>query len=622
MTYCKSISIGVLCAGLCFASNAFAQVSFNFENIDTMLTDNLLDEAAKRYSSVILSFHPEQATRLGFSSANNKLNTRSQKQTTQMLTVLYSVRESLKAIDVKQLSEAKQADYQLLLDSINMTIWQEEQGRFHNDPLYYTQSLDAIYDLITKSITSPKQQRADLAARLTQLPQVAEQAKNNVTNPAPFLAQLAMEKAYYAYLSADEWETALQPDVTDPDSVNQAKRLVYNAKQAVKTMFDHFKQLSQQTSGQDFRLGKDAYFFILKNKYQWIGKKQNKFLRELDKDIVSTQTALTKALDTFLQQEEESDEVTVVDGLEAKTEKPAKKRKNKDFQLRNAQDFYAASAPFMTAEIDEVPLQTLDKDAQEALTFLIQQGALPKKAMLFNIDKMPQYYAYDYAYLFQPPFGDQLDPKPEFLLRVPTGNKRTQQEQFNQDFNAPTRKLMISKELVPGRYLQAQNTLSNSAIRRLFPSESTANGWSVYAQQIAKDNGYLSLDEELLFVAWNNYLRSLAAWTDANLHTRQYSYTEAMDFLTQTHGLQEKQAENILKYIVAHPGEAVSYQIGLNAFNAAHEKFRKKQGKKFNEADFNAKLFQIGNVPPDMLEDELSRLYKRDAELKKLKESF
>jgi len=619
----KKIFLGVLCAGLCLTPHAFAQVSFDFENIDTMLTDNLLDEAAHRYSSVVLSFQPEQATRLGFASANDKLTVRTPQQTTQMLSALYSVRESLKAIDEKQLSEAKRADRKLLLNAIDMSFWQEEQGRFRNDPLYYTQSLDAIYDLVTKSITSPKRQRMDLAARLAQLPQVAEQAQKNVTAPSALLAQLAMEKAYYAYLSADDWEAALHPDPTDPDAINQTKRLVYNAKQAVKAMFDHFKQLSQQNSTQDFRLGKDNYFFVLKNKYQWAGKKPNKLFRELEKNVLLSQLILTEALDPFLQPEE-SDEVTVVDGLEtAQAKQPAKSRSNKkDFTPRNAQDFYAAAKPIMTAQIDAAPLKTLANDAQDALAFLIQQGVLPKKAMLFNVENMPQYYAYNHAYLFQPPFGDQLDPKPEFLLRIPTGNKRARQEQFNEDFNAPTRKLMISSELVPGRYLQAQSTLSNSAVRRLYPSASMANGWAVYAQQLAKDNGYLSLDEDLLFLAWDNYVRALAAWTDANLHTRQYSYAQAMDFLTQDHGLQEKQAENILKQIAAYPGEAVSYQIGLEALNAAHEKFMKKQGKKFDEADFNAKLFQIGNVPPDMLEKELTRLYKRDAELKKLKESF
>ena len=264
----KSLTLGVLCAGLCLATNAQAQVSFDFDNIDTLLTDNLLDESASRYASVLLSFQPEQATRLGFSSANEKLTVRTPSQSAQMLTVLRSVKNSLDNLDKKQLSQAKQVDYELLLSTLNHAIWQEEQNRFQHDPLYYAQAIDAVYDLITKPISSAVRQRLDLTARLSQLSQVADQAEKNLTSVAPYLAQLAMEKAYYAYLSADEWETALNPDPKDQDAVNQAKRTVYNAKQAVKKMFDLFKQLSQQESTQDFRLGQDNYFTVLKHRYQ------------------------------------------------------------------------------------------------------------------------------------------------------------------------------------------------------------------------------------------------------------------------------------------------------------------------------------------------------------------
>ena len=95
-----------------------------------------------------------------------------------------------------------------------------------------------------------------------------------------------------------------------------------------------------------------------------------------------------------------------------------------------------------------------------------------------------------------------------------------------------------------------------------------------------------------------------------------------MEFLTQQHGLTDEQAEALIKKITMQPGEAVSYSIGLNALEQAHQKFSKKYGKKFNEADFNAKLFQIGNVPPYLLEQELTRLYKQEAQQKKAKSAF
>ena len=620
----KSVTLGVLCAGLCLATNAQAQSSFEFDNIDTLLTDNLLDEAASRYASVLLSFQPEQATRLGFASANESLTSRTPRQSAQMLTVLRSVKESLEQIDPKQLSQAKQIDRELLLGAVNDAIWQEEQNRFQRDPLYYTQALDAIYDLIAKPAESAVRQRLDLTARLNQLTQVAQQAEENLSNVAPYLAQLAMEKAYYAYLSADEWETALQPDPNDQDAVNQAKRTVFNAKQAVKKMFDLFKQLSQKESTQDFRLGQDSYFTVLKNRYQWSGKKTALFIKELEQTVAASQTELTQALEPFLAQEEAS-EVTVVDGEDAqqtapaKPAKPTKKKKSKKLELRNAQDFYAAAKPFLTAEQDENLLQTLASQAQSAQELLTQQGALPTQIADFRISPLPQYYAYTLAYLFVPPFGNQLTPRSDFLVRIPSGNATAQQEQWNQDFNAPARKLMISGELVPGRYYQTQNTLKNSKVRRLYPSASMQNGWAAYAKRLAKEKGYITLDEELLFLAWDEYIHALAAFVDAKLQTRQYSYADALSFLTQTHGLNEEQAEQMLKQVSADPGKAVSYFIGLDALENAHRTFSKKYGKKFNEADFNAKLFQAGNVPPSLLDKELKRLYKRDAEMKKAK---
>ena len=618
----KSVTWGLVCAGLCWAVPSYAQVSFDFDSIDTLLTDNMLDEAAGKYSSVMLSFQPEQATRLGFSSANEKLTLRTAQQSAQMLAALRAVRQSVEQLDAKQLSPAKQIDRDLLLNALDDSIWQEEQNRFRTDPLYYAQALDAVYDLVIKPLSPTLRQRRDLTARLTALPALAEQAKTNLLSPAPYLAQLAMEKAYYAYLSADAWEEALHPDLTDQDAVKQVQRTVYNAKQAVKEMFDLFKTLSQQESAHDFRLGQADYLRVLQNRYQQKVQNPTKWMRELSAAVTTAQKNLTQALDPFLQPAE-TDEMTIVgEDNSAETKpvapKPAKKKKkSKNIQLLNAQDFYAAAKPLLTAEPDENPLQTLNSDAQEALSFLIQQKGLPNRGMNFAIAALPQYYAYTHAYLFVPPFGNQLDPKADFLLRIPSGNQTAQQELFNQDFNTPTRKLMIAKELVPGRYYQAQSTLQNSSVRRLYPAKSLQNGWSLYAKQLAKEKGYISLDDELLFYAWDEYLRALTAFVDAKLHTRQYSYADAMTFLTQTHGVNETQAEELLKQVTREPGEAVSYQVGLNALNKARQTIRAKQGKKFNEADFHAKLFQIGNIPPDRLEKELLRLYKQESKRNK-----
>lgn len=626
MLYPKIIRFCI--ASLLLAAPLYAQDFSDFDNIDTLLTDNMLEEAANRYASVILSFQPEQASRLGFSSANNQLNYRTPQQSAQFLAALRAVRESLLALNKKDLSPAKQADYDLLLRALDESIWQEEQHPFRKNPLYYTQAFDAIYDLMLKELTPASRQRQDLAQRLAALSTVATQAEQNLTLTSPYLAQLAMEKAYHAYLSTDEWQQALIQGLQDEDAITQAKNTAFEAKKSVKRLFDIFKQLAGQESTQDFRLGQENYTQLLQTRYQWQPTKIKAFFKTLHQQVQEAQHALTYALEPFLQQlEEGEEEITVITennelSTEAKTPAPAAKKKTKELIIRNAQDFYAAAKPFLTATPDKAPLQTLQTDTQQALQFLQQQGVLPQKEIHFSMAALPQFYAYTQAFLVLPPFGNQLAPRADFLLRIPQGNERTQQELFNQDFNAPTRKLMISSQLVPGRVYQAQATAKNSAIRRLYPSKSLQNGWTAYAKKLAQQEGYLGLDEDLLFLAWDNYLQALAAWVDAQLHTRQYSYADAMEFLTQHHGLTNEQAEAMIKQITLQPGEAISHYIGLEALENAHRKFSKKYGKKFNKADFNAKLFQIGNVSPHLLEQELTRLYKQEAQQKKAKSSF
>ena len=618
MIHPKKIFFSLCTIALLGAATAQAQATFDFDSIDTLLADNMLEEAANRYASVVLSFQPEQATRLGFASANSKLNARTPEQSANVLAALRSVRSQVEQLDEKQLSAAKQADRELLLNALNLSIAQEEQNRLLKDPLYYTQAVDASYDLLLKPSSTPSKQRKDVAARLAGLPQTAEQAEKNLSAPAPFLAQLAMEKAYYAYLTADEWEQELLKGVAEEDAKLQAQRTTQNAKVAVRKMFDLFKRLSQEESSQDFRLGEGAYFTQLKQQYQ-LNQKPAQFTKTVEKNLQQAQDALTRALDPFLQpQEDDSREITVVDGLnQPSTEKvkPAKKtarkKSAKDLSPRNAQDFYAVAQAFVADETQQ-PLQTLQQDAAEAYAFLTERGVLPAEEITFSIRPLPAYYAYTLPYLLQPPFGNQSPARTDFFLRLPSGSQQAQEEQLNQYFNLPARKVLVSTELVPGRYYQALHTGNTSLIRRMYPAQSMLNAWPVYARRLAKEQGYLGLDEDFLFLAWSEYLQALQAWTDVQLHTRRYSYADAMEFLTQQHGLKPEQAEGMIKHTVRQPGQSASYLIGLQALEQAHQKYRRKMGKKFSEADFNAKLMKIGNVTPQRLDKELERLYKKD----------
>ena len=66
----------------------------------------------------------------------------------------------------------------------------------------------------------------------------------------------------------------------------------------------------------------------------------------------------------------------------------------------------------------------------------------------------------------------------------------------------------------------------------------------VYAQHLASERGYIITDEELLYLAWADYVRAAAAaLVDFRLHMKQYTYADAYNFLTQENGFDKTQAE-------------------------------------------------------------------------------
>ena len=608
--------LGCACGLLAFSA-ANAQTGFDFGNIDFLLTDNALDDAANRYASVTLTSEPERAGRLGFTSANAKLNDRSPRAQAAQLAALRTVRNALDEISAKQLSPSKRADLTLLKESMDDDIFALQQHRAESDPLYYAEALDAVYDVVLKPVSSPRRQRADLTARLNDLKNVADQAEKNLANPSAFLARLAMEKTYYAYISFDELVDILVQDAEDDIAAAQIKNQANEAKRSIKKMFDLFKEQSQQESAADFRLGKEAYAEILKNRYQTtepLAKLEKRFAQ----DFLSAQKQLAKALEPFAQDvSANEDEVTVIDGLnnqpivEEQKKEPAKKEKKAKkgkFVPPTAQDFYTVAKRITQAPAETDLPALLTQEANQLAVLLTDNGLLPAGQVAFTVKPLPQYYAYTQSDLFLPPFGNNA--RSDFFIRLPFGNRRAQAEQLVRDYNTPTRKLLTAQELVPGRFYQTAKTAGLSAARRFYPAQSMADGWNEYALKLASEAGYIVTDDELLFLAWHNYRRAAAALVDMRLQSRQYSYNDAMDFLVGENGFTQEDAEALIKESALNPGKAVGYAAGLDALERARAKYAKKLGKKFSLADFHTKVLKAGNVSPNELADELERLYK------------
>ena len=636
----KKLLCALLSFSLFFSPAVQAADLSGFDNIDAIMEDNALTDVANRYGAVQLSFFPEYATRIGFESADGRLDQRDAERDAQALRAYGIVEESLDEINRKELSEAKKTDYDVLKGRLAVDQWNLRRNRTVQDPLLYSQVFDAVYDLTMKTLNFQDLQDRDMAARLRALPDTAAEAENNLSEPPAFLAQLAMEDAYYAYLAFDTVPNYLNSRAQDDVSRAQLRAEAKASKEAVRSMFELFKQLAQDTENQEFRLGEEDFTFLLEN-YYFIDEKPRKLEKRLAQNFRAAQENLAQALEMFalpvaVQEAETVVEQMQVPGEEAQEgvtvsqlesgEVPAaeetaeaaaapqeakNKKKDKNAPLVLASDFYALSARLAKNVNEQDFAPALEREAASLAKFFAQDDTLPTSDVEFSIYKMPDYYAYTRAYMFLPPFGTQTNPTNDLFLRLPSGNELTKQEMLDRDFNGPTLKLLLAGQLVPGLYYRsAYNGNNLSSFRKMYPVPTLRNGWEVYAQHLASERGYIITDEELLYLAWADYVRAAAALVDFRLHMKQYTYADAYNFLTQENGFDKTQAETLLKQIARQPGEAVSYVYGYDAIKALREKYQKKEGKNFSLASFHSKLLNIGDIPPQRLEAEMEYAYE------------
>lgn len=612
MSHKKLVLLGAIIIGLTLntAVTTHAQNAYETGDITAILEDNSFRDVATRYMSVYSYFFPEEASRIGFTSDRNTLNDRSPETDAQALQAFEAIRNAMKEINKSRLSRSKIADYNLLKNALDNTIWQLGQNRLARDPLYYTQALDAVYDLLLFPQSDKRQEHRDVVGRVSALAKIAEQAKQNLTDASPELSRLAMEKAYYAYLSFDAIDKKIIEGASlDANSNENLEQVSKKAKAAIKSMFEFFKLLSKQEDTLlDFRMGKKPYQNWLKMQYQ-ITDKPEVLERNLKRYFENSQKDLWNALRPF-ELSADLEEVTMVEDLNEIPQnasyaapgknptKPSKKDDKPVYVPPTANQFYALAkqlhSPFQVSTL----LDDITKQAATQATRLVRGKMLPT-TMSFVTKPLPAYFAYRDLYLKLPALR-------ALFLRIPTGNKLAQTEALDRDFNEPSSKILITRELVPGRYYQ-EYSISNS-LRRTLGSPTMANGWKEYALRIAEKQGYFLTDEEQLFLAWHRYRLALSALLDQRLHSQQYTYDEALRFLTEEQGFPQEEALALLSESVAYPGRSVSYIVGDRVWQRYGEIYRKKLK---DEGKLNVLLLQAGNVLPSDLKAELKRLYKQ-----------
>lgn len=160
-------------------------------------------------------------------------------------------------------------------------------------------------------------------------------------------------------------------------------------------------------------------------------------------------------------------------------------------------------------------------------------------------------------------------------------------------------------EAVPGHHYQIALQMELPGLprwrqRRIFGGGSAnSEGWALYAERLAIENGWYEDDPVALLGALDSQLfRARRLVVDTGLHAKKWTRDQAIAY-----GIGAQEVE---RYVVM-PGQACAYMVGMLHILSLREESQKALGSKYDAKAFHDVVLRAGSVPLDVLSEVVRR---------------
>jgi uncharacterized protein (DUF885 family) len=171
-------------------------------------------------------------------------------------------------------------------------------------------------------------------------------------------------------------------------------------------------------------------------------------------------------------------------------------------------------------------------------------------------------------------------------------------------------------EVVPGHHLQislANEQQGLPGIARFLVSSGFAEGWALYAEQLADELGLYTGDVDRLGMLSTRSWRAVRMVVDPGLHVGGWSREKAVDFLVAHSALAPQQAAQEIDRYIAMPGQAPSYLLGYQEIISLRSDAQKRLGPGFDLKAFHAAVLGRGGVSLPLLRVQVDAFVARES---------
>ncbi len=159
-------------------------------------------------------------------------------------------------------------------------------------------------------------------------------------------------------------------------------------------------------------------------------------------------------------------------------------------------------------------------------------------------------------------------------------------------------------EAIPGHHLQISiaQEADSPLIRKLVFYSAYAEGWALYAEQLADEMGLYDHDPMgKLGYLHDALFRAVRLVVDSGMHAKRWTREQAIQYMVETVGDKDSAATTEIERYCVWPGQACGYMLGKIEILRLREEAKKKLGSRFDLRKFHDAILKPGAMPLDVL---------------------
>ncbi len=183
----------------------------------------------------------------------------------------------------------------------------------------------------------------------------------------------------------------------------------------------------------------------------------------------------------------------------------------------------------------------------------------------------------------------------------------------------PTHRSFINDEAVayhegvPGHHLQItiqQSLTGLPEFRKHGGNSAYTEGWGLYAEELGKEIGFYQDPGSDYGRLRSELFRAVRLVVDTGIHDMGWSRDQVVQYMRDSHAIDEPTIQAETDRYIAGPGQACSYKLGQLKIIELRERAKDQLGSKFDLKAFHDEILSGGALPLDVLDARINRWIK------------